>query len=229
MVYIVYVLYYIYYVYMEPIQIDIYWVRHSIDLDQVCPKELMETNFKWQSYISISVIREIARVKWWTIKYNNVSSKEIDGGKTTMFTWEIHLAIWPSPDDILFGVASDTYPTSQLSKTCFPNVARIQALAVKNALKRKYRFFETDLLTAEQASEKGLDTIVTKTVGQKDTTQTADGNIKTTIIEAINSATSKNDFNTIATEIMSLYEQWRLSTQDKADIQIVYNKKYNTL
>lgn len=218
---------------MDKVQIDIYWVLHSIDLWQVCPKELMETNFKGQSYISVSVIREIARVMWWVIKYNNVSSKEIDWGKTTLFTWEVQIKVWDTDNDILFWMASDTYPTSQLSKTCFPNVARIQALAVKNALKRRYRFFETDLLTAEQASEKGLDipTTVTKTVWAKTTASatTDNSDTKKLIIDAVNAATAKSDFSTIATEITSLYEQWKLTPAEKAEIQIVYNKKYNTL
>lgn len=203
----------------ENFVINIYGKTHTINLDNVCPEDLMETNFKKQTYISVSVIREIARVKWWRIKTIDIRDKQIDSDKTTMFTCNVTIDIdWEE----LHWVASDTYPTSQLSKTCFPNVARIQALAIKNALKRKFRFFEADLLTAEQTSEKWLD-LPSVVTGEESSV------IKTALLNKINAAITKVQLASIADEVRLAYEAKKLSSDDKATVQAAYNKKYWTL
>lgn len=203
----------------ENFQISIYGKNHTINLDHVCPEELMETNFKKQSYISISVIREISRVKGWKIGKIWVSSEQIDWWATTMFSCYVTINIdWEE----LNGMAADTYPTKQLAKTCFPNVARIQALAVKNALKWKYRFFEADLLTAEQVGEKGLDV---PTIATGDESKW----VKESFISRINAAITKVQLAQVSDEIRLAYESKKLSSDDKAIVQAAYNKKYWTL
>lgn len=202
------------------LKINIFSKEWDIDLSQPCPDDLMETNFRWQKYISVSVIREIARRKWWTIKHINTNKTEVNGS----IVYESRIIITIDWVDC-FWEAFDSHPISSIWKTMFPNVARMQALAVKNALKWKYAFFETDLLTAEQIGEKWIwEWVVPVT---KNTT--GEDNKFKELEDAIKNAQAAAGLSQVSAMITKEAQLWTITSQQKADLIKLYNERYAQL
>jgi len=146
--------------------------EHVIDLYWQIDSTLLEKDYRWNLYINIALVREIARTLWWTIDYidTTITPLSTTPGKEQLHTSadvSVSIPDWEATHTYR-GKADDIYALSSLSRSCFPNMARVQALAVKNALKRKYPFFEADYLDIEAMGERWIISAETKEELQAD-------------------------------------------------------------
>lgn len=120
--------------------------------------------------------------------------------------------------EYLTWVANDIYWIKWLSRSCFPNAARMQALAIKNALKRKYKIFEWDYLTEEQMAEK-------KWV-QAERTSTAPSPFLS--LKAAIEAAAPTAMSALMQQIVQASWAWLLKPEEARELRALYNNKVAT-
>lgn len=121
----------------QPIEVQYGKTLINIDLSKPCPPDLLERNYSGQEYIPAEVVRAVIR----QLNYDVEESISAN----TFLDWVIVSAkvrITDENNRVVEWVAQDFLLGAKSTKTMFPQTARIVALAIKNALKYKYRFFE---------------------------------------------------------------------------------------
>ena len=206
------------------LKVNYKWELYDIDLFWQIQKELLEKDYNGNLYINIALVREIARQLGWRIQYINTSMEPMLQNKYWDNLIHTHSEVTISIKDVwdLHWVADDLYKVDWLSRSCFPNMARVQALAVKNALKRAYPFFEADYLKAEDLAERWLiDKASAKDLWVNDTYNQ--------LHKTIESAEKKVDLSSIVWQIKAAYEDWNLTWDEFKDLKSFYSAKYNSL
>lgn len=219
---------------MKKLKVNYKWKIYEIDLHWQIQKELLEKDYNWNFYINIALVREIARTLWWSISEIKTSMEEMwhnskwDALIHTHCEARVYIPNafmnadneWQSKE--LHWVADDLYRLDWLSRSCFPNMARVQALAVKNALKWVYPFFEADYLQAEDLAERWLIDENTKKELTKE-------NMYDKLHKRIDEATKKSDMALIPQLIKKAYEDKGLSSYEFDELKDFYSTKYSTL
>lgn len=124
------------------------WGKVNIDLSKPCPEELLEKNYSWQEYIPAEIVR-------WIIRELDYDVEERISTQTFMDSIVVSARVKITDDNgrSIEWVAQDTLVGNKAMKTMFPQTARIVALALKNALKYKFRFFEWEFTQDAEATD----------------------------------------------------------------------------
>ena len=225
---------------MKTLKVNYKWKIYEIDLDWQIQKELLEKDYNWNFYINIALVREIARTLWWSISEIKTSMEEM--WKNAKWDTLIHTHCevrvyipkafkdeeWKWQSKELHWVADDLYRLDWLSRSCFPNMARVQALAVKNALKRVYPFFEADYLQAEDLAERWLIDQQTKD-SLTSKTENKDITVYQILEWRIKEAAKKIDMASIVQDIKKAYDGKYITGDEFKELKWLYSTKYDSL
>ncbi len=208
---------------------------YDINLFWQIQKELLEKDYNWNLYINIALVREIARQLWRSISeiktsvnplwlkdkfWNDLVHTHCEARVYIPDVW-IKDNDWNTISKELHWVSDDLYKVDWLSRSCFPNMARVQALAVKNALKRAFPFFEADYLQAEDLAERWI--ISNETANDVKSSQ------YNVMASKIKEAEKKVDLSLLAWEIKKAYDEKKLSGEEFKWLKALYSEKYNSL
>lgn len=210
---------------------------YEIDLNWQIQKELLEKDYNGNLYINIALVREIARQLGWSISeiktsmepmlqnkfWDNLIHTHCEARVYIPDTWKKD-SEWNIISKELHWVADDLYKVDWLSRSCFPNMARVQALAVKNALKRAFPFFEADYLQAEDLAERWL--IDWKTAKELWWWQATTYQKMEFMIDMVE---KKADMSWIAEAIKQAYDKKEISWDEFKRLKELYSNKYNSL
>lgn len=209
---------------IDPFKVNYKWEVYEINLHWQIQKELLEKDYNGNLYINIALVREIARIQWWTIDYidttlNPISHKDKYWNDLVHTHCEVTVCLWWW--ERCHWVADDLYKIDWLSRSCFPNMARVQALAIKNALKRFFPFFEADYLQAEDLAERWL---ISNETAQKITSSES-----SQLTKKIQDAQKKVDLSLVAWEIKKAYDDKKIDWEEFKNLKALYSEKYNSL
>ncbi len=142
------------------VKIRMNWEEIELDLDKQCPKELLATaKYVAMPYMTIKMIRKIARAKGRRVEIVERKHEVTATGMILAYTVKVILGyvnpmlMWPTTmeDKVFEGSAMDFIAGKAVSKSLDGQNARVKALAIKDALKRKFPFFDINLDEADEA------------------------------------------------------------------------------
>jgi hypothetical protein len=195
------------------------WKEHDIDLNKPAPFELLEKNFKGQMYVPVSLVRELSRRLWRQIK-DMRTSNEVVWASVLIKCWATIVIDWVDYE----GTAQDLLPLTQLQKTMFPASARVLALAIKSALKRKFLFFESDYFWLQSEEIMGEVVVATTTP-----TTAASATDIGSLLEKIWLCTSVSELELIGAEIKGMIDSAQVSPEQASTLRKAYNNKNQLL
>lgn len=118
------------------------WESYDIDLQKQLPDELFKDNYKKQKYIAADLVRAIMR-ETGDITVNTDISDVVFGSKSWTLKGKATIK-FASDGELVTATAMDILTKSSIVKACNGQSARVVALAIKAALKTRYRCFEWD-------------------------------------------------------------------------------------
>ena len=122
----------------------------TVDLMKQCPQDMLATaTYVAKPYIPIKLIRKIARNFWWTV--NVVSHQHNITGDGIIMSYDVIVEIG---DKAYNWTATDYVAGKSVRKSLDGQSSRIKALAIKDALKWAYPFFDINFDEADDAEYK---------------------------------------------------------------------------
>lgn len=200
------------------------WKEHELDLDKPAPFELLEKNFKGQMYVPIPLVRELARRLSRVIKDQWTSNEVV--GDSIIIKSSATVVI----DGVEFeGTAQDMLPITQLKKTTFPATARVLALAIKSALKRKFLFFESDYFWVGLSEEVIGDSSLSQSSNTNPGGAAIDKDTFQSYMDKIGKCTTVSELELVWVEVKNLITNNKVSWEQATTLRKAYNNKNQLL
>jgi len=164
------------------ITINYKWADIEIDLSKQCPTELLEeSDYIKKPYLPIKLIRAIGRVLGMKISVDDMKYQTTNTG--LLLYYDVFVGIG---DDVATkGTAMDFIKATAVAKSMDGQNARVKALAIKDALKRVYPFFDLEFDVEEVEPDKKADDFFDNTP-KKEETKIDNSKELATIIAKIN-------------------------------------------
>ncbi len=126
----------------------------NVDLTKQCPQDLLETaKYVATPYIPIKLIRKIGRKLWRKVVVENCKYEITWSGMLIQYQVKVI-----TEDDIYDGEAIDFIGANSVKKSLDGQSSRVKALAIKDALKWVYPFFDINFDEADAAMNQLKDT-----------------------------------------------------------------------
>lgn len=135
--------------------VDVITINHNgvnveVDLNKPCPTALFsELNVPWkrkEKYIPATLVREVIRTRKGIQVIKEVLNQPILWSVNAVLYGEVGIDV---DGEIFMGTSMDTISLKKLATTSMWQAWHISSLALKSALKKRFKFFEWDYTTAE--------------------------------------------------------------------------------
>ena len=136
----------------EVIEVVVDWKKEKIDLWQKCPKHLGKFNQQKQWFVPATLVRAIMRATGIVVTNKEMEHKFLNGdnGVDIVMSARVTVDINWVPYS-WYALSAMRY--SAIAKSWFGQPWRIVSVAIKDALKQKYAFFEGDYADGNEAME----------------------------------------------------------------------------